>query len=149
MSLCHCRFSRLARHGTIALVALLLVSTASHVALGQDYRTSAVGGISCDANGIVSNSSIDATGKLREVLRQGLSAVPQELGQLAPMRKVSLRGLEEAIAQCNQAGKDLPDEIKYLAGLQQIRYVLVYPERQDIVLAGPGEGWKVDDRGNR
>src|SRR5262249_20274112 len=26
--------------------------------------------------------------------------------------------------------------------------VLVYPEERDIVLAGPGEGWKVDEEGN-
>ena len=38
--------------------------------------------------------------------------------------------------------------MKYLAGLQQIDYVLVYPEQHDIVLAGPGEGWKVDAWGD-
>ena len=42
----------------------------------------------------------------------------------------------------------MPDAIKYLAGLQHIRYIFVYPEQKDIVLVGPGEGWKVDDHGN-
>ena len=37
----------------------------------------------------------------------------------------------------------LPEEIQYLAGLQQIKYVFVYPEQNDIVLVGPAEGWKV------
>jgi hypothetical protein len=32
--------------------------------------------------------------------------------------------------------------------LQQIQYVFVYPEEKDIVLAGFGEGWKVDAQGN-
>ena len=64
------------------------------------------------------------------------------------MRKVSLRGLEEAIADCTRNHRPLPGEIKYLAGLQRIRYVFVYPEEKDIVLAGPGEGWKVDAQGN-
>ena len=35
------------------------------------------------------------------------------------------------------------------AGLQHIRYVFVYPEQKDIVLVGPGEGWKVDDQRER
>jgi hypothetical protein len=43
---------------------------------------------------------------------------------------------------------DLPDEVRYLAGLQRVQYVLLDPSRKDIVLAGPGEGWKIDDRGN-
>ncbi len=64
------------------------------------------------------------------------------------MRKVSLRRLEAAIDQCAKSGKNLPDQINYLAGLQQIRYVFVYPEQKDIVLVGPGEGWRVDKRGN-
>jgi hypothetical protein len=43
---------------------------------------------------------------------------------------------------------ELPDEIRFLAGIQRIQYVFVYPEQNDIVLAGPGEGWKIDDNGN-
>jgi hypothetical protein len=42
-------------------------------------------------------------------------------------------------------GGSLPDEVRFLAGLQRIEYVFVYPEENDIVLAGPGEGWKVRD----
>ena len=48
-----------------------------------------------------------------------------------------------------QERQGLPDAIKYLAGLQHIRYVFVYPEQKDIVLVGPGEGWKVDAQGER
>ena len=32
-----------------------------------------------------------------------------------------------------------------LAGLQRVRYVFVYPESGDLVLAGPAGDWKVDD----
>ena len=34
------------------------------------------------------------------------------------------------------------------AGLQRIQYVFVYPEQRDIILAGPGEGWRIDDKAN-
>jgi hypothetical protein len=65
------------------------------------------------------------------------------------MRKISLKALEAACekALTENSGK-LPDEIKYLGGLLRVQYVFVYPEQQDIVLAGPAEGWKVDDAGN-
>jgi hypothetical protein len=37
--------------------------------------------------------------------------------------------------------------MRYLAGLQRIQYVFVYPEHNDIVLAGPGEGWQLNAMG--
>ncbi len=46
------------------------------------------------------------------------------------------------------SGSDLPDEIKYMAGIQRLQYVIVQPDSGDILLAGPGEGWTVDAAGN-
>ncbi len=109
------------------------------------YR--AVGGVSIDPEGILQNAQVDATGQLRQMLLKQLAPVPQDLAQPTELRKISLRGLESAIQEALRTGKPLPDEVKYLAGLQQIRYVLVDPDQQDIILAGPAEGWKVDDRG--
>ena len=64
------------------------------------------------------------------------------------MRAVSLKHLEAALAKAHAEGKPLPPEVVYLAGLQRVRYVFVYPEQNDIVLAGPAEGWKMDALGN-
>ena len=69
---------------------------------------------------------------------------PEQLG----LRKISLRRLEAAIADHRKTGEPLNDEMKYLAGLQHIQYVFVYPELGDIVLAGPGEGWKINAQGD-
>ncbi len=66
----------------------------------------------------------------------------------ANMRKISLRRLEAALQDCVNNNKPIPDDIKYLAGLQRINYVFVYPEQKDVVLVGVGEGWKVDAKGN-
>ena len=63
------------------------------------------------------------------------------------MRKVSLRQLEAAIAEHRKNGTPISDDMRYLAGMQRIQYVFVYPEHNDIVLAGPGEGWKLNDAG--
>ena len=65
------------------------------------------------------------------------------------LRKVSLRGLEAAIDECAEGQEEASRRRDAtLAGLQQIRYVFVYPEQKDIVLVGPAEGWKVDASGN-
>jgi hypothetical protein len=107
----------------------------------------AVGGVSIDAKGVLRNAERDETNRLRQVIAQALEPLPGDINQLA-MRKVSLARLDRAIRQYVDHGKPLPDAMKYLAGLQQIDYVLVYPEQHDIVLVGPGEGWKIDGRGN-
>lgn len=107
-----------------------------------------VGGIFIDARGTVSNAQKDQTNRLRELRLKGLRPVAGDIKQVAPLRKVSLRLLSEAIAECLNNDAPLPDEIKFLAGLQRIDYVFVYPEQEDIVLAGFGEGWQVDPRGN-
>jgi hypothetical protein len=57
------------------------------------------------------------------------------------MRKVSLRRLEAEIASLASKQKSLPAEVLFLAGLQRVEYVFVYPESRDVVIAGPAEGW--------
>lgn len=110
--------------------------------------SSAVGGVSIDADGILNNATLDNLNRLSELRRQDLGKIPGDLNGAAEMREVSLRRLEAAIDDCAKNNKPLPDAIKYLAGLQHIRYVFVYPEQKDIVLVGPGEGWQVDGKGN-
>ncbi len=107
-----------------------------------------VGGVAIDAQGVLENVQTDALGQLAKLRAEALQKVPDGMNVFTDSRKVSLRRLEAAIEQSTKSGKPLPDDIRFLAGLQQIRYVFVYPEQKDIILVGPGEGWKVDARGN-
>ena len=87
--------------------------------------------------------------ELRDLRLKSFQSVPSGLNQPVELRKISLRAIEQAV---NASGKnfatDLPGEIRFLAGIQRIQYVFIYPEQNDIVLAGPGEGWKLDDNGD-
>jgi hypothetical protein len=113
------------------------------------FRASAVGGVSIDVEGAVGPARNDARQKYLTELRKEVKSPTGKINEPVELRMVSLRGLEAA---CQDALKNnfgrLPDEVRFLAGLQRIQYVLVYPEENDIVLAGPGEGWKVDDTAN-
>ncbi|MHB1037794.1 MAG: DUF1598 domain-containing protein [Pirellulales bacterium] len=115
---------------------------------GGFITTRAVGGVAIDTEGILQSATVDAQGQLRQLRLRALQEIPGDLNQPTELRKISLRGIEAAIEKHRQDGKPLPDAIRYLAGLQRIRYVFVYPEQNDIVLAGPAEGWRVDPRGN-
>jgi hypothetical protein len=129
---------------------LLLASALPVWAGGGNFRSSAVGGVVVNTEGVLRNPELDETGALYELRMQWMSEMPADLKQPSKMRKVSLKRLEEAIAE-RQRKADMPllsNEMRYLAGLTRIQYVLVYPEQNDIVLAGPAEGWRVDEKGN-
>lgn len=106
-----------------------------------------VGGVSVDVEGVLSRSEPDAIGSLRAARRQALKQMGDDVAQPSKLRKISLRGLEAAIDKRRQTGERATDEMLYLAGVWRLRYVFVYPERNDIVLAGPAEGWKVGVEG--
>jgi hypothetical protein len=138
-----------ARFAPAALGLLMLAITLPAWGGLASVRSSAVGGVLIDAQGVLTNAEVDEVGRLRELRQEMLKEVPADLKQPSKLRKVSLRGLEAAIAERKRTTQMplLADEMHYLAGLTRIQYVLVYPEQNDIVLAGPAEGWKVDAKG--
>lgn len=71
-----------------------------------------------------------ATGKQREDVRQS-----------SPLRKVSLTRLEKYVQLRQAAGRGPTEAMQVLAGLQRVKYVFVYPESGDIVVAGPAGDW--------
>jgi uncharacterized protein DUF1598 len=108
----------------------------------------AVGGVSIDARGAVSVSTVEAHGRLREARLRALMPIDSDVAAVSPLRKISLRRLIAALDQQRIARKPIGDTLQNLAGLTRVEYVFAYPEQQDIVLAGPAEGWRVDNERN-
>ena len=67
----------------------------------------------------------------------------------SPLRKVSLTRLEKYVQLALAAGRRPDEEMRNLAGLEKIQYVLIYPESRDLVLAGPAGSWRTDDEGRQ
>ena len=97
-------------------------------------------GVFVDAQGVLRRSIVpDPTGMLRrQQVAAARTTLPRELAQQSELRKVSLTRLEKALAA---NGGVMTDEMRYLAGLLRLRYVFLYPDSGDIVIAGPAEGW--------
>jgi hypothetical protein len=135
-----------------AIPIALLGFTVTNIAYGQTTAVVStiqpVGGVSINTDGVLSLARTEDLDTLSKLRQQSLEKIPAELNPAVEMRKISLRRLEAVVEECAKNKKPVPDAIKYLAGLQHIRYVFVYPEQKDIVLVGPGEGWKVDAKGN-
>ncbi|WP_254510979.1 DUF1598 domain-containing protein [Anatilimnocola floriformis] len=108
-----------------------------------------VGGVSISAEGAISTTDPLQLKQVNELLQEQLQGPSGKLKKPVELRKISLRAIEEALAMNGGAPvTNLPEEIRFLAGIQRLQYVLLYPESNDIVLAGPGEGWKLDGKGN-
>ncbi|WP_246146113.1 DUF1598 domain-containing protein [Rubripirellula lacrimiformis] len=138
-----------------AIVALAGLSLASSQSLhAQDGSANQdtlligqpIAGIDVDATGVLRVKQFDP-----RVAVQRLAAARAQVGagdanvmNPSPLRKISLNRLEAAIADRIAAGESIQDEMKALAGLTSVQYVFYYPETQDIVIAGPAEGFFAD-----
>ncbi|MDZ4656208.1 MAG: DUF1598 domain-containing protein [Bythopirellula sp.] len=108
----------------------------------------AVGGVSVNADGVVDAPTVEDEAALAALRETALDAVPENLQAWSDRRAISLKQLEAQIAKHLAEGKELPEAVRYLGGMQRVEYVFVYPEHNDVVLAGPAEGWRVDALGN-
>ncbi len=118
-------------------------------ALAQGFATTVqlpTFGVSVDPQGVLTLKSVqDPTGALRRQRFQAAeAALPKDVAAKSRLRKISLTRLEKAIARRLAVGKPLEESMQCLAGLQRIQYVFCYPEAQELIIAGPAEGWMPD-----
>ena len=91
-------------------------------------------GIHVDAQGVLRSRSVDADPRLAE-LRKGAAAHQKDARTVA----LSLPRLFAEARRLSDAGKPLPDELRFLGGLTKLQYVFVYPDEKDLVVVGPAE----------
>ena len=127
-----------------ALMLLLAFSASVVVAQdGGDDDTSNLGGVKIDTNGVFqSKLYVDRSGALdAERLAAAKSKLNKDVQKPSKFRKISVNRLEAEASKLRAAGKPLPPEMQYLAGLTRLTHVFYLPESKDIVLAGPAEGF--------
>jgi hypothetical protein len=124
--------------GSIALLAIMAFTIGlPSVAWGQ------ASGVAVDAEGVLRTRIISDPGGavMQERVASARATLDPKVSTFSKLRKISLNRLEQAILDHEGT---LSDEMRYLAGLQRVRYVFYYPDSKDIVLAGPAEGWVAD-----
>lgn len=103
------------------------------------------GGITIDADGVIAapfrvtqNSS-----QLNQRRLQALAAeaLPADVNRKSEYRKISLVQLEKVCQEYQTKNEPLPPEVLYLAGLTRIDYLFVDREHNDLIIAGPAEGF--------
>lgn len=106
-------------------------------------------GVWVDPNGVLSRRlTSETTGRLAELgLKSRNAAINQDMATPSKLRFVSLARLEKAVAARTADGKPALETMRHLAGLSKIQYVISVPEENDVLLAGPAEGWKYNEKG--
>ena len=117
---------------------------------GGNVQGNLAGGILIDARGVV--KPLFASKKTLVLSKKRMAAVAKKLlsgdvNQQSLLRKVSLVRLEAACEEYAEKEQPVPLDMQFLAGLQRIDYVFVYPKTKDIVIAGPAEGYAADAYG--
>ena len=106
-------------------------------------------GVRVSPGGLLSKmSGEELTGSLAALGIQARQAdLNGDVAQRSDLRMVSLTRLERSVAQRIEEGLPIPETMMQLAGLSQIRFVFVFPESNDIVVAGPASGWMHNSQG--
>jgi hypothetical protein len=115
---------------------------------GGFFNQRAVGGVAITTEGVLEAPTTQDAAELEQLRKQTPLQAPAALEEFTELRAVSLKQLEAALQKSARDGQPVPEEVQYLAGLQRVQYVFIYPERNDIVIAGPAEGWQMDALGN-
>ncbi len=131
-----------------ALLTLSILPAEAGFMFHQQNRRD-VGGVLIDTEGVLHalEPSKELLNDVVEARRKALEPIADQLKAEAPMRKISLKQLFADVKRHHETSiEELPQELLYLGGLQRVQYVFVYPDDNDIVIAGPAEGWVVNDR---
>jgi hypothetical protein len=106
-------------------------------------------GVWVDTSGLMRRARTGATAtELAAVRDQALSADDnRDARRASVLRKVSLTRLEKHVQFRAALGQSPIEEMKNLAGLHKVKYVFLYPESRDIVIAGPAGPWVADEDG--
>ncbi len=121
----------------------------------EEFRS----GVTVDTSGLLSRLAVQDDASLVALRRQATavqltshsaaaSALPKtDPRRTSPLRKISLRRLEQEVQLRAAEGLPPDDAQQCLAGLTRMQYVFFYPEEKDIVLAGPAGEWRPDAEG--
>ncbi len=70
-----------------------------------------------------------------------------QLDRSVELSKISINRLEQELMRLRASGKSPSDELRYLGGIYDLQYVMVYRETGDLVIAGAAGPWKFDAEG--
>ncbi len=123
------------------LIALLAMASP---VIGQvdDPDDLLVAGVVIDARGLITVRQPTRDAKALAARKAALAKAQQQARATGPKDRLTYISLPRLFAAAKNAvdqGQEIPQEIQYLGGMTKLRYVFVYPDEKDLVIAGESE----------
>lgn len=102
-------------------------------------------GVFVDATGTLRKIKVsdnDQARRIRDRARESMSK--SDWTSTSEMRMISLTRLEKAAQLLAAQGKPIDLNMQNLGGMYQVKYLMMYPETGDIVIAGPAGPWALN-----
>lgn len=96
------------------------------------------GGVYIDPQGVIRALTEAPAGRPRP----SMPRIDADLAARSDLRQISLRRLDAELRELGRAGLAVPAEMALLAGLTKVEYILIDREQDDVLIAGPAEGWE-------
>jgi hypothetical protein len=134
----------LANRLLVSLLCMLFAVTLCPSTGGQVFNPFFTGGspgVYLDTDGKIQSRQVDESKELAAM--RARAKATQAAAKDAKLAYVSLPKLFAQLRTLREAKQEVPEEVRFLGGLTQIRYVFVFTESHDLVIAGPAEPWHV------
>ncbi len=121
---------------SIALVLVLAITTQTH-AQRRGVALYDPQGVFVDPDGVLKTKTV-AKGKALRLLLNKTRIIRKD----HDLRYISLPRLFAQVRKLQEAGKPIPDDIKYLGGITKLQYLFVDSKNKDLIIVGRAE--KID-----
>src|SRR6266536_2262793 len=125
---------------TTAFALFFLILSPAPIARGQTIFPPVFGsaaGVYIDAEATLHQRQSDTASDLasQRLRAKALNQPPKA----QDLTYVSLPRLFAEVRSLSEQKKEVPENLRYLSGITQIRYVFVYPDEHDLIIAGVSE----------
>lgn len=105
-------------------------------------------GVFVSADGTLKRIKTDLTKKAERLkMRAAGDSGNRSVTLPSDLRMVSLTRLERAAQLAVAQGNQVDEMMQNMAGIYEIKFLTVFPETGDIVIAGPAGNWEMNDQG--
>ena len=134
--------SRTARRFTLLLLSGLIVLAASSASAQIDPDDPLLLGVYVSKDGLLGversqDDSRQLTARRAALVRAGREA--RAAGKKEQLGYISLPRLFAQAKKAVDAGQPIPDDVRFMGGMTKVKYIFVFPDKKDLVLAGDVE----------
>ena len=136
------------RLNPVALLVLALLLCGTNISLAQVDPDPPLLGVHVDADGLLTARRSTDDPKLLATRKAALAKARKEAraqGDKPGLTYISLPRLFAEAKAAVDGGKEIPQDVALLNGMTKLRYIFLFPEEKDLVIAGDSEPYHMEN----